>query len=166
MKLTAYAVLALACAPGSWLSAASIAAPMPPVQQAATGQADAPADAAKPAAVVLARGRIKAITRPPKPRSTPYRDAVIAIQLTNVEAPDGKPMEKEILVFLWGMRDNKWTAAANYHVGQAITLSLRPWDDVMDQYGAYHRIELEGEEVFQLEPYWAEPALQKAPAQK
>ena len=165
MKLTAYAALALIGAPYSWPSAASGAELLRLAQQAATEQADAPADAEKPAGAVLARGTIKAITRPPKPRSIPYKDAVIAIHLTNVEAPDGKPIEKEILVFLWGMRDNKWTASAGYRVGQAVTLSLRPWDEVMDQFGAYHRVEIEGEEVFALEPYWAEPAA-KAPAKR
>lgn len=129
----------------------------------AAAPGDAPTDAEKPAGIVLARGKIKAITRPPRPRSVPYKDAVVAIHLVDVEAVRGKVAEKEVLVFLWGMRDNKWTAAAGYRVGQTLELALQPWDEVVERYGAYHRIELEGEEILLLEPYWGEATKEGAP---
>lgn len=159
MNLTSYLAIALSCGLCGSNGSAYAAPGVAPIQLA-QGTADAPADAPtepkKPEGVVRARGKIKAIARPPKPRSVPYKDAVIAIHLVDVEALDGKVAGKEILVFGWGMRDNKWTAAADYRVGQTIELSLRPWDEVADQYGSYNRIELEGEEIFLLEPYWAE----------
>jgi hypothetical protein len=126
-------------------------------------QAEAPADSKKPEGVVVAQGKIKAISRPPKPGSVPYRDAVIAIHLVDVEALEGKIGEKEILVFLWGMRDKKWTAAAGYVPGQTIKLTVQPWDEVMDQFGGYNRIELEDEAIFLLEPYWGEIPTAHAP---
>lgn len=160
MKLTSYLAIALSCGlcfgSNDFAYAAPYLASIPLAPKAANAQADAPTEPKKPDGVVRARGKIKAIARPPKPRSVPYKDAVIAIHLVDVEALDGQLADKEVLVFGWGMRDNKWTAAADYRAGQTIELSLRPWDEVADQYGAYNRIELEGEAVLLLEPYWAE----------
>ena len=168
MKHTSYLAIALSCGLGFGSNDPDYAAPyLAPIQLApgtADAQAGAPTEPNKPGGVVRARGKIKAIARPPKPRSVPYKDAVIAIQLVDVEALDGEMAGKEILVFGWGMRDNKWTAAADYRVGQTIELSLRPWDEVADQYGSYNRIELEGEDIFLLEPYWAEAEAEPPPA--
>jgi hypothetical protein len=102
------------------------------------------------------QGKIKAITRPPRPRAVPYKEAIIAVYLTDVKAIHGKFPKKEILVFMWGMRDNTWTRAASYRVGQTVTLSLQPWDKVEHKYGGYNRIDLVGDAVFRLEPYWAD----------
>ena len=157
MKIAACLALALS-GPGL-ASAAPNAALARPTRQAASE----PAEPKKLEGVVLAQGKIKAISRPPKPRSVTYKDAVIAVHLVDVEAIEGTLGQKEILVFAWGMRDNKWTAAADLRVGQALQLSVRPWDEVAEQYGSYNRIELEGEEIFELEPYWAEVVAEPKP---
>jgi hypothetical protein len=102
------------------------------------------------------QGKIKAITRPPRPRTVPYDSAIIALHLVDVKAVRGKLPKTEILVFAWGMRNNKWTRAASYRVGQTITLSLQPWEKVERKYGGYNRIDLEGDAVFSLDPYWGE----------
>ena len=119
--------------------------------------------APKKPAVIVAQGQIREITRPPKPGASPYRDAIIAIRLSGVKAVSGKVAGKEILIFAWGMRDNKWTGAAKYRVGQTVRLSLRPWDAVANKYGGYNRIELEGEDVYDLEPYWGEAVAARKP---
>ena len=102
------------------------------------------------------QGKIKAISRPPRPRTVPYKEAIIAVHLTDVKALRGKLPRKEILVFVWGMRDNTWTRAASFRVGQTVTLSLQPWEKVENKYGGYNRIDLAGDTVFRLDPYWAD----------
>ena len=118
---------------------------------------------ALPRAVVLVQGTIKALAKPPKPGSVPYKDAVIAIHLVDVKALTGKA-DQEVLVFAWGMRANKWTSAAAYKVGQTVTLALQPWDDVVEQYGGYNRIELDDDHLFDLEAYWGEVPQPTTPA--
>ena len=114
--------------------------------------------AKKASAGLLVQGQIQAITRPPRPKASPYDDAIISLHLTNVKGLRGKLAAREIVVFLWGMRDNKWTRAASLRVGQPLTLSLQPWEKVEKEYGGYHRIDIEDESLFRLDPYWAEIA--------
>ena len=96
---------------------------------------------------------IKAKTEPPDPRSVPYSECVIALHLENVEAPD---LPEEFIVFLWGMRENRWTDAATFKVEQNVKLRLRPWNAVEVDYGSYNRKELEDEETWLLNVYWGE----------
>lgn len=96
---------------------------------------------------------IKAKTEPPEPRSVPYAECIIALHLENLETPD---LPKEFVVFLWGMRENRWTDAATFKVGQNVKLQLRPWNSVEADYGSYNRKELENEDAWLLDVYWGE----------
>ena len=116
----------------------------------------APKKAAPKAAIMVVQGQIIALTRPPRPRSVPYKDAVIALHLTGAKAVQGKLAGKEIVVFLWGMRNNKWTPAASYRAGQTVKLQLTPWEKVERKYGSYNRFELKGKNVWSLKTYWGE----------
>lgn len=104
-------------------------------------------------------GRIAQITRPPRPGSVPYKDAVIAIHLTSVAATQGKTEGSEAVVFLWGMRDNVLTEAADWQPGRSISLTVTPWSTAMATYGSYQRFELDDPD-FELEllpMYWGQP---------
>ena len=96
---------------------------------------------------------IKAKTEPPMPRTVPYTECIIALHLRDVEAPD---LPEELVVFLWGMRQNRWTDAATFEVGQKVNLRLRPWDSVEADYSRYNRKELENEDTWLLDIYWGE----------
>ena len=96
---------------------------------------------------------IKARTEPPMPRTVPYSECIIALHLENLEA---SRLPAEFVVFLWGMRENQWTAAATFKVGQQVKLHLRPWAAVETEYGSYNRKELETEDAWLLDLYWGE----------
>ena len=117
-----------------------------PPQQAASATASA----------TVVQGTIKAIARTPRPGAVPYKETIITLHLTGVKPLRGKLFKKEILVLLWGMQNNKWTRAASYRTGQTVRLSVQPWEKVENKYGGYNRVELEGEHIFQLDPFWGE----------
>ena len=96
---------------------------------------------------------IKARTEPPMPRTVPYSECIIALHLENLGTSN---LPEEFVVFLWGMRENRWTAAATFKVGQEIELRLRPWTAVETEYGSYNRKELETEDAWLLDVYWGE----------
>jgi hypothetical protein len=110
----------------------------------------------KAASSLVVQGKVKVFTRPPRPRSVPYKDAVIALHLADVKAVSGKLPQKQIVVFLWGMSANKWTPAATYRTGQTVKLRLTPWEKVERKYGSYNRFEIDNKEVWDLDTYWAE----------
>ena len=105
------------------------------------------------------RGTIAARTPLPRPYTVPYKDCLFAVHLTEVRAAAGEPLADEVIGYLWGMRDNVWTEAAGYRVGQQITLRVRPWEEpeVQKRYGTYNRKELDDPELLMLPAFWAEP---------
>ncbi len=96
---------------------------------------------------------IKAKTEPPIPRTVPYSECIIALHLGNAETSN---LPEEFVVFLWGMRENRWTDAATFEVGQKVKLRLRPWSSVEVDYGSYNRKELEDADAWLLDVYWGE----------
>jgi len=105
---------------------------------------------------VRVHGTIKTIAPIPTPGSVPYKDCLIAIHLTDVAAIQGKLETKEIVVFVWGLHDNKTTIAGGYQVGQILTLPLTPWAKVENTYGGYNRVELDDPDTLALDTYWGE----------
>ena len=102
---------------------------------------------------IVVTATIKAKTEPPTPRTVPYSECIIALHLENLETTN---LPAEFVVFLWGMRENRWTAAATFKVEQEIELRLRPWTAVETEYGSYNRKELETEDAWLLDVYWGE----------
>ena len=103
---------------------------------------------------------VKERSQPPQPGSVPYPECLIAIhlkQMTNRDQsiPAGL-LPTELLAFTWGMKDNRWTTAANLEVGQSVHLRLQPWSEVEAEYGSYNRRELDSEEAWLLDTYWGE----------
>jgi alginate O-acetyltransferase complex protein AlgJ len=54
------------------------------------------------------------------------------------------------------MRDNVLTAAARLRPGNHVTLRLRPWADVADQFEKINRSEIDDPAVQLEEPTWGE----------
>lgn len=102
---------------------------------------------------IIVTATIKAKTAPPMPRTVPYSECIIALHLQNTDTSN---LPEEFVVFLWGMRENRWTDAATFKVEQKVKLRLRPWAAVETEYGSYNRKELEGEEAWLLDVYWGE----------
>lgn len=108
----------------------------------------------------LIRGVVRAAAGAPQPGSVPYRDAVTALHLDKVEPVDGEFPNREIVVYLWGLRDNRLTNGARFAPGQTVSLRVAPWDAVRDKYGRFNRIELDDPDfrLVELPSYWAEEA--------
>lgn len=106
----------------------------------------------------LAQGTVVDVAGVPKPGSVPYRDAVTAIHLSDVKAASGESPCKDIVVYTWGMRENKWTDAARFQHGQQVQFKLTNWDKVQDRYGRFTRLELDDPMfvLIDLPTYWAE----------
>lgn len=77
------------------------------------------------------------------------------IALVVVPAPG-----EQIVVYLWGMQNNRWTAPAGWKPGEAVTLNLKPWDEVRAKYGSFTRIELDDPDfaLIDLPLFWGEAA--------
>ncbi len=105
---------------------------------------------------LVVSGTIKAISVSPKPGTVAYKDCVIAIDLGSVKVQSGTLADSEILVFVWGMKDNKLTTSSSYSVGQTVTFKLTAWDKVEGKFGGYNRIELNGDDIDALNLYWGE----------
>ena len=117
---------------------------------------DAPGDDAT-TTVARVRGRIEAISRPPRPNTVPYKDAIIAVHLTDVQVLSGRLGDDtegdELLVYTLGMQDNRWTPAADWDAGRTMTLNLQPWADVEERFGSIQRRDL-GTDADLLYPVW------------
>lgn len=109
---------------------------------------------------LLIRGNVRSAAGAPKPGSVPYRDAVTALHLGEVEAADGDFPNREIVVYLWGLRDNRLTNAARFAPGQNVSLRVVPWDSVREKYERFNRIELDDPDFWlvELPTYWGKEA--------
>jgi alginate O-acetyltransferase complex protein AlgJ len=107
--------------------------------------------------IMVARGQIRAVAGVPQPGSVPYRDAITAVHLGDVETLRGPALDREVVVYLWGMRDNRWTDAARYQPGQTVTLNLTPWAQAQPSFGRFTRVELDDPDftLIDLPTYWA-----------
>jgi SGNH hydrolase-like domain, acetyltransferase AlgX len=113
---------------------------------------------------LVVRGTVRAASGAPRPGTVPYRDAVTGLYLVDVKAQQGTLSGTEIVVYMWGLADNRPTAASHYSPGQEVTLQLVPWDTVRSRYERFNRVELDDPkfELANLPIYWGE-ALPKSP---
>jgi hypothetical protein len=111
----------------------------------------------KPSEEVIASGTVEAISTVPRPGTVPYRDHILALHLTDLAAEGSRQEERlQSLVYLWSMRDNLLTPPARLRPGDRVTLRLRPWADVAEQYEKINRSEVEDPDVQLQEPCWGE----------
>ena len=123
---------------------------IPKGQSTSTDKSESPLEQTKGFTIIAS---VLDKTEPPTPGSVPYSECIIAFHLGNIKNPD---LPDEIVVFMWGMHNNKWTDATKIMVGRNIKLHLQTWDSVEADYGSYNRIELENEETWLLDIYWGE----------
>lgn len=105
---------------------------------------------------LVVQGRVSAIARLPQPGSVPYKDCLIAIHLTQVRGSSPGAVEKELLVYAMGMRDNRWLPVSSLPVGGNVQCRLNDWAKVEKQYGGYNRAELDDLDLLSLPTYWVE----------
>ena len=94
----------------------------------------------------------------PKPGTVPYRNGITSIHLVDIETIGDETKDREAVVYIWGMRDNKWTAAVRYQSGESVQLKLAPWSEVEREYGRFNRVELDDPDfvLIDLPTFWAE----------
>ncbi|MHB1462863.1 MAG: alginate O-acetyltransferase AlgX-related protein [Armatimonadota bacterium] len=97
---------------------------------------------------------VKAISAVPKPGSVPYKDCLIALELSDIKALSGNLKAKTIVVFAYGMKDNRLVSAGEIKAGARVTLELQPWSQVEAQYGGLNRVELDDPDAIMLDTYW------------
>jgi alginate O-acetyltransferase complex protein AlgJ len=108
---------------------------------------------------VVVSGTVEAVSTVPRAGTMPYKDHILALHLTDL-AREGRREEggPESLVYLWSMRDDVLTPAARLRPGDQVTLRLRAWADVAEQYEKINRSEVEDPAVQLQEPCWGEIA--------
>lgn len=114
---------------------------------------------AKDGGMTIVQAKVAATAGVPKPGSVPYRDAVTALHLSAVKSISGESPGEEVVVYMLGMRNNRWTAAAQYKPGDTVRLKVQPWEMVSGKYGSLTRIELDDPEfqLIDLPLFWGEP---------
>jgi hypothetical protein len=106
---------------------------------------------------VTASGTVEAISTVPRPGSVPYKDHILALHLIDLTVEGREETAGlEALVYAESMRDNALTAAARFRPGDRVTLRIRPWTDVSDQYEKINRSEIDDPAVQLEEPCWGE----------
>jgi alginate O-acetyltransferase complex protein AlgJ len=109
-----------------------------------------------PGEEMIVTGTVAAVSPVPRPGSVVYRDHVVTLHLVDVTGRDGNVQDGQAVVYMLSMRDNEWTPAARYRVGQEVTLRLRSWQDVRAKYEGINRSELD-DIMLELEPNgWGE----------
>ncbi len=106
-------------------------------------------------------GVIDAISEKPIPGKSPYKDHVMSFHLVDVTiagnaAGMNADENNDALVYILSMKDNTLTAAANFSVGQTITVRVSNWYDVADTYGGINRSEIDDENLMSADPCWGE----------
>ncbi len=104
------------------------------------------------------RATVAARAEPPRPGSVPYRDALIAFHLRDVETEGGEPLPRELLVYAFGLRDDRTAPAARIAPGTRVAFRLDPFDDeaVQARVGSLNRVELDDLALLALPAYFGE----------
>jgi len=129
-----------------------------PLAAAPAGRAAAPPSETAPTGASRLRGTLAARAQPPRPGSVPYRDALVALHLRDVETEAGEPLPGELLVYVLGMRDDRWTEAARLAEGERIALRVEPFESeaVQERVGSLNRVELEDLDLLALPAFFGE----------
>ena len=103
-------------------------------------------------------GTIRQVTLPPQPGTVTYKDCITEIHLSDIS---GAIADEEVVVYLLGMQNNKWTDAANLQVGQTVELLLTDWDTAAEDPALatmrHEPLEDPDLELALLPLYWGEP---------
>jgi hypothetical protein len=138
-------------AQGDWKPVPLAAAPPP-----GTREAPAPEPAAGESTI---RGVVAARSEAPRPGSVPYRDALIALHLREIETEAGAAVPGEAVVYVYGLRDDAPTPEARLPAGSRIALRVEPFasETVQQRAGSLNRIELDDLELLALPAFLGTP---------
>jgi len=75
---------------------------------------------------LLIEGTVQATSRVPKPYSTPYKDCLTYSKLHVDRIIEGSYPDKQMIVAMWGMKDNVLLPAAHYTTGQRVRFRVLP----------------------------------------
>ncbi len=109
-----------------------------------------------PGETAVVTGRIAALKRSPKPGSVPYKDHLMPVHLVGCRTADGRVRDAEIVLKMWGLRDNRSTPAVRLGEGQTITVRVRRWGDVESKLGTLNTAELDDPDLLLAPIFWAE----------
>jgi len=101
-------------------------------------------------------GVIQEVSPVPRPGAVPYKDHIATVHLIDLRSDSGPTADNEALVYMWSMRNGRWTRVAHFREGQRVHLRLRPWSEVADRYGAVNRSEADNDDLALEEPCWGE----------
>ncbi|MGI6300747.1 MAG: alginate O-acetyltransferase AlgX-related protein [Verrucomicrobiota bacterium] len=106
----------------------------------------------------VVEGRLAAASPVPVPGSVPYKDHIRSLHLIDlVPVGGGAALEADqAVVYVWSMRDNRWTASATWEVGDRVRLELSPWSEYEGELGTINRSDLEDFELQLADPCWGE----------
>jgi hypothetical protein len=105
------------------------------------------------------RGTLVARAEPPRPGSVPYRDALIALHVREIETVAGAAAPREALVYVYGLRDDATTGAARLAAGARVALRVEPFasEAAQERAGSLNRIELDDLDLLALPAFLGEP---------
>jgi alginate O-acetyltransferase complex protein AlgJ len=101
---------------------------------------------------VLAAGSL------PEPGSVPYREAILGLEVEAAALPKAHDIPRRMVIYLWGMRENRKLAAAFLKTGQEVRLRILPWQRVEPKLGRLARVEPDdaAEVLLRLPAFWGE----------
>lgn len=105
---------------------------------------------------VTVTGTVRAISPVAEPGSVVYQDQITTVHLTDVRSEDGAVADAQAAVFMLGMEGGEWTPVAMWRAGDEVTVRLRNWADVVEEYGGMKTRELDAL-IFE-DKCWGEPA--------
>jgi alginate O-acetyltransferase complex protein AlgJ len=101
---------------------------------------------------LVVSGTVAAITPVPRPDKVAYRDFLVTVHLVGVRGEGLPETASEAMVYLWGMRDKAWTAAARVRTDQHVRMRLRSWEARVGETPGLRSINRDEIEGFELEP--------------
>ncbi len=136
---------------GNWRT--DVPLPAPP---AAGAVAPPPRPTTAPGELVVT-GTVSQLSDIPRPNTGVYVNRLMSLYLTGIEVRQGNMTERDAVLYMWGLRDNRPMPPAGLNVGDRITVRLVPWRDVKDRFRA-GRNDLDDIDLLEKEPWWAEMA--------
>jgi len=95
----------------------------------------------------------------PIPGTTPYKDHVMSFHLVDAQVEGESGQNQEVLVYAFSMENNQLTTMGQYRPGQRVTMRVKSWYDVMEEYNSYNRSEIDNETLWFVDPLWCEELL-------
>jgi hypothetical protein len=99
---------------------------------------------------------VAALGRVPKPGTTPYRDYLTAVLLSDLQDADGKNLDGDALAYVFTMRDNQLLPAADLQPGARARVRLVNYDEQAAQLDPLNRGELDDVDLMLETPNFAE----------